>query len=348
MTYSSTILGDTPQCYYRLDELSGSVANDSSGNSHTAKVSGASYSKPGALTSDTDTCMYFTAAGGLTLPSTLNPHSWSAASLEFWVNVGSGWHYIVITTNATATILYLDTVVTTSGTGASIQTNILDLAGSLISSGYLDEVALYNYVLTPTKITAHYAASSSGGGGSPMSTALGTRILGMARLGDGQALLIFPRSSALPVTYTVTLSKYGVPIAITYIVERRNVAPLLIYYQIAPPTQFAINGNGNIIKPDQVTYTLRPVANRTLLGGPLLQGIPSVTWNYAVLQIDEFDLLVSLYNPQAPLVTLTYPDETGTWRQVQAVMQPPTYGTRQTVVVYNVSFSFLLSFTPNM
>src|SRR5450631_1926354 len=98
MTYSSTILGDTPTAYYRLDELSGSVANDSSGNSYTAKVSGASYSKPGAISGDTDTCMFFTSAGGLTFPSTVNPHSWSAASLEFWYNSGSGWHYIVVTT----------------------------------------------------------------------------------------------------------------------------------------------------------------------------------------------------------------------------------------------------------
>jgi hypothetical protein len=174
---------------------------------------------------------------------------------------------------------------------------------------------------------------------------LGSAVLGQTRLGDGSETMLRPRATPLLLTYTVTQSKYAQPLAITYTVERRNVAPLLIYYAISPATNFAINGNGAFISPDQVTYTLRPVANRTLIGGPLLQGVPQVTWTYSVLQIDEFDTLIAFYNPQNPLVLLTYPDETGTWQQRQAIMQPPTYGTRQTIAVYNVAFPFLLPYT---
>lgn len=345
MTYFSTIAGDTPKAWYHLNETIGPYAYDSSGNGYTALVSGASFNKPGAIASNTDTCMFFTSAGTLTFPYTLNPHAWTAASLEFWINLGSGWHYVVVTTNASGTIYYLDGSTTTTGTGASVFLNILDLVGSGTISGYLDEVALYNYVLTSGKVTAHFAASMSSGGGSGSSAMpLGTMILGLSRLGDGLTLHLLPRSTALAITYTISQSKYAQALAITYTVERRNVAPLLLYYQIAPPSQFAINGNGLIVNPDHVTYTLRPVANRTLIGGPLLQGIPMITWNYATLQIDEYDTLIGLYNPQAPMVLLTYPDEYGTWQQKQAVMQPPSYGTRQTVVVSDVAFPFLLPF----
>jgi hypothetical protein len=172
---------------------------------------------------------------------------------------------------------------------------------------------------------------------------LGAAILAQARLGDGKETTLRPRASSLPITYTIAISKYVAVVPITYTIERRNVAPLLLYYQLIPPTQFAINGNASLINPDHVTYTLRPVANRTLIGGPLLQGIPSITWNYAVLQIDEYDALLALYTPQNPLVVLTYPDESGIWQQRQAVMQPPTYGTRQTVVVTDIALTFLFS-----
>lgn len=159
MSYSSTILADNPQAYYRLDETAGTVATDSSGNGYTATLSGVTLSQPGALTGDTDTSMLFTAAGKLTLPSRLNPATFSALTLDFWINLDMQWHYVAVTTsNATGqTLLYLDGIATTSGSGASVFISaLLDASGSLTVAGTLDEVALYSTALSSARILAHY------------------------------------------------------------------------------------------------------------------------------------------------------------------------------------------------
>jgi hypothetical protein len=162
MSYRSTILADSPTAYYRLDELSGSTAIDSSGNGYNGTVSssGVTYSQAGAIVGDTDTCMLFSSTAQLALPYTLNPSTWTALSLEYWIKLSSGWQYVVITTSNTTgiTTIYLNGSVYTSGTGdfIGIDTDIY-YAGSP-QSGDLDEVALYNYVLTPAQIINHYLA----------------------------------------------------------------------------------------------------------------------------------------------------------------------------------------------
>lgn len=170
---------------------------------------------------------------------------------------------------------------------------------------------------------------------------IGKHILGGARIGDGATAFRIGRSRSLALTYTISVSRYAVPLSLTYTIEKKNVAPLLLYYLITPPSSFAINGNGAIVRPDSITYTPRQVSARTLLGGPLLQGYTQMVWNYSVLQWAEFQTLVQYYNPQSPLVTLTYPDEHGTWVQRQVVMTPPTYGTMIAgQVVTGISFTF--------
>jgi len=172
--YSATVLADNPKAYYRADEIIGSIAHDSSGNNYHAALSGATLNQPGAISGDTDTAMRFTAAGGITLPVTINVDSFTAASLEFWTNVGSGWHYVAITVDSFGTILYVDGVVTTSSAGAAVPlSQALEYAGSYTQDGYLDEIAIYNYTLSPLRITAHYTVGPLTGtytinvGGSP-------------------------------------------------------------------------------------------------------------------------------------------------------------------------------------
>jgi hypothetical protein len=104
--------------------------------------------------------MLFSSTAQLALPYTLNPSTWTALSLEYWIKLSSGWQYVVITTSNTTgiTTIYLNGSVYTSGTGdfIGIDTDIY-YAGSP-QSGDLDEVALYNYVLTPAQIINHYLA----------------------------------------------------------------------------------------------------------------------------------------------------------------------------------------------
>lgn len=166
MTYESTILADAPTAYYILSEASGTTAFDSSGNSYNATLpsSGITYSQTGAIVGDTHTSMLFSASATLSLPYTLNPSTWSALSLEFWINLTSGWQYVVVTTDATSTLIYLNGTVysTTTGDFIGIDTDIY-YAGSPLS-GDLNQVAIYNYVLTPTQIFRHYLQRISAGG----------------------------------------------------------------------------------------------------------------------------------------------------------------------------------------
>jgi hypothetical protein len=160
LSYSSIILADSPTAWYRLNESSGLVANDSSGNGYngTLPASGITYSQPGAIIGDTDTSLLFSSTATMSLPYTLNPSAWTTLSLEFWIKTSSSWQYVVVTTsNVTGiTTRYLNGVVYSSGTGdfVGIDTDIY-YAGSPLS-GDLDEIGLYNYILSASQVLNHY------------------------------------------------------------------------------------------------------------------------------------------------------------------------------------------------
>lgn len=168
----------------------------------------------------------------------------------------------------------------------------------------------------------------------------GTSVYGLARFGDGLAISISPKKNAMGISYTITPSQNAQPLGITYTIQKANTAPLLLYYLITPPTNFAINGDGFIKKPDRVTYTPRPVVSRTVIGGPILQGFPLLVWSYAILSWSDLQSFAKYYDPNNPIVTIIYPDETGTWVQRQAVMHPPSFGDMVTMLVTNVVLSF--------
>lgn len=86
--YTSIVLADTPQAYYRLDETSGTNAADSSGNSNagTYTTSGLTLAQPGCLLSDADTGTLFTSSvGRVQLPSVALGNGWSGFSAECWI-----------------------------------------------------------------------------------------------------------------------------------------------------------------------------------------------------------------------------------------------------------------------
>jgi hypothetical protein len=167
-------------------------------------------------------------------------------------------------------------------------------------------------------------------------------ILGISRFGDGLGIAYYPRSNALNISYTASPSQYSVSLGLTYTIQRPHTSIMMIYYLIAPPSRFSINGDSSIIRPDQMTPTPRPVVARTLLASPVLQGFESVTWTYTVLSWPELNQIISHYNPASPIVTIGFPDKTGAWVLRQAVFHPPVYGEMQTKLFHNVSFSFSL------
>lgn len=187
-----------------------------------------------------------------------------------------------------------------------------------------------------TSMGITYTSGSMAGTTSPL------WILGVSRFGDGLGIAYYPRNNALNLSYTASPSKYSVACGVTYTIQRYHTSILMIYYLVAPPSRFSINGDSSIIRPDQMTPTPRPVVARTLLASPVEQGFESVTWNYTVLSWPEFNQIISHYNPNSPIVTIGFPDKSGTWVLRQAVFHPPAYGEMQTKLIHNVSLSFSL------
>lgn len=181
----------------------------------------------------------------------------------------------------------------------------------------------------------------------PILSSFGKSVLGFSRLGDGSYTFVRPLSSVLSVSYSITLSKYSTALPVTYIIEKAHVSSLQVYYQISPPTQFAINGDEMIVRPDHITYTPLPVVGHTLLGSSILQGYRTMTWTYTLIRWSEYAHLLSFYNPQQPEVMVNYPDDNGDWQQKRLIMTPPVLGTLQQMIISNLSFTFLIPSLPS-
>jgi Concanavalin A-like lectin/glucanases superfamily/Fibronectin type III domain len=86
-TYASTVLGDGPALYERLDDPSGGVAADSSGNGTNARYAGGvSLNQPGALRNDPDGAVLLDGSTGyVSVPNASTLNLTGAISVEAWV-----------------------------------------------------------------------------------------------------------------------------------------------------------------------------------------------------------------------------------------------------------------------
>lgn len=158
--YSNAVLSLTPVAYYRLNQASGTVAADASGNSHAGTLAGvAAYSVPGALPSDADTALGFTASGGLNLPG-LRLDTWTGYTLVFWGLVSSRWQMVAYTCDSNGgERLYLNGSPYLGGAG-DVFVVAADLsAAGFVGGGDLDEVALYQSVLSPAQVAMLWLAA---------------------------------------------------------------------------------------------------------------------------------------------------------------------------------------------
>jgi RHS repeat-associated protein len=92
-TYFTTVRGDNPIAYWRLDDPSGTVAADSSGNGHDATYTGGiTYSATSLIPSDADPAVTLDGSGSTYLSaSTLTPlQGDNARSVELWFKTTSG------------------------------------------------------------------------------------------------------------------------------------------------------------------------------------------------------------------------------------------------------------------
>lgn len=88
--YSRSVLLDDPIRYYRLDETSGTVANDMGTQGQNGTISGGvTLGQQGLLTDDPDTAMLFDGTTGqIALPTTGLPTGANPWSIEAWVKTG--------------------------------------------------------------------------------------------------------------------------------------------------------------------------------------------------------------------------------------------------------------------
>lgn len=160
-TYSTTVLTDNPQAYYRLNDSAGSTAADASGHGYNATLSGTFIlSQPGAIAGDSDHAIYFDGlTGQISIPRQLNYTTFSSFTLEFWCNASGNWQHIVVTAQGATTTVYLNGVTYASGVTAQIEiSQIFDWAGSYASCSF-DEIAIYNTTLSSARVLAHYQAA---------------------------------------------------------------------------------------------------------------------------------------------------------------------------------------------
>lgn len=89
--YAYAVMQDVPLNYYRLGEVSGSTANDGSGNGHSGTINGGvTLGTTGLIFNDTNTAMTFNgSAGYISLPTTGLPTGASAWSVEAWCKITS-------------------------------------------------------------------------------------------------------------------------------------------------------------------------------------------------------------------------------------------------------------------
>jgi len=156
-SYAAMILADSPKAYYRLNESSGTVAHDLTNNNQHGKLSGTfTLAQTGLIAGDSDTAILFDGTTGVfSFPYTLNYTSWSVFSLEFWISTAGVSQHVAVTSTGTTTLVYLNGALTTAGTKAPIEIgSIFDFAGSYLSS-IIDEVAIYQAILTPVQIANH-------------------------------------------------------------------------------------------------------------------------------------------------------------------------------------------------
>jgi hypothetical protein len=88
--YEDAVLANNPYAYYRLDETSGTVAADSSGNSRNgAFVNAPTLGQSGPLTQPGNTAVRFTSTGAqyVNIPLPFGGAGWTEITVEAWINI---------------------------------------------------------------------------------------------------------------------------------------------------------------------------------------------------------------------------------------------------------------------
>lgn len=155
MAYRDTILGDTPVAYYEFTEASGTTATDQMGaNNGTYTASGVTYSVAGCNKDAANKAVTFNgSSGGMTMPSGVNPASYSAFSFEIWINFAAtptGFQRILFSDDAQNNLKGFDVgVYPTANTG-----------GIFFNAGCNNAWVQANYFTAVSTSTWHHVAGT--------------------------------------------------------------------------------------------------------------------------------------------------------------------------------------------
>ena len=93
-SYRASVLADHPVAYWRLDEETGTVMVDTSGNGNDGAYAGAvTLGQPGALASDGDTAVGFGPAGGAASVASTPSLQVNPVTIEIWINKRADTEY---------------------------------------------------------------------------------------------------------------------------------------------------------------------------------------------------------------------------------------------------------------
>jgi len=143
-SYSGAITADSPNIYYRLGESSGTVAADSSGNSHngTYAASGVTLGVPGAIVNDTDTAITLDGVAGHVQEQSGAgvPTGFATRSIEVWFKTTTGIEMPIVSYGTPGTAnelfgIYLNGTSIEVKTGAGTVINFPSLPPTPLNDG---------------------------------------------------------------------------------------------------------------------------------------------------------------------------------------------------------------------
>lgn len=206
----------------------------------------------------------------------------TGANCNSSANVCDGtWHHIVVVQDGTTIRMYVDGVADGTSTSTQAATSGGFILGQLGSAfwfpGSVDEFAVYNFKLTPTRIAAHYAAAS--GGGSSPATSYAVTGPTSGTCGVASSVFTVTPNGTSTATVTISLSTGG---SATVTFDGTSSAKTFTITPSSPGTiTLTFTNSGSLTNQTPLTYTslAYTITDTTSADGTAVRFI--VPWNYS-------------------------------------------------------------------
>lgn len=271
---ASLSLGDGPFTV----EAWAKVATIATGNQSLVRRGTGSYSLGYSGNSGSPSNYFFMSKGGGT---------WIVRSnIQYF---DTNWHHVVATKNGSTTLIYIDGVDRTTGDTAQTLTDPAEplnigrsQAGNQYLNGTIDEVAIYNTVLSPARILAHYNA----GTGVVGSTQNGAASISGTGLVTAAGSVTVSAASAVAGAGTVAVAGSVILAGASVVAGAATVAPTA-YVLLPGASSIAgaatVSATGSVsAAPLQGASSISGTAAVTAAGSVIIAGAASITGSASV------------------------------------------------------------------